>query len=166
MKEILPPLPVNETANSNHTYVLIINNSDDGEKNKTNSRRYTNYQDYNAAREERNEAKAAALNNAKWKRQHAEKVAYINQTIFNGYWSALYLFKELNRIKKKRVVMDKMRKMIAHLDMPYNENARATVLQCYRDGKPAVTVSYWLALDTNNLVRHDLKDPYNDNTRN
>lgn len=114
-------------------------------------------------RHERRKTRAADDHVSKWVANHQTRMNYVNETLINRFGPTIYIHNEMKRILRDGKVFDTLRRMIVHLELPGNELIKQNVLDCYKKVKPPPVSTGWENIKTNILVRHIVKDPYNDN---
>lgn len=92
---------------------------------------------------------------------HFRRILEVGKHMALHYMSTLYLFEEVQRIKRDRVILDDLRRMAADLENPNYQQVKAYVMKCYKVGRPQATKPMW-TLKTNNLLINTLKDHNND----
>lgn len=136
-----------ETNNSKKEFYIVLND----DLNEI-QRRFT---DVKAAREEMKQARLL-------KSQQERKVKEITDFMADHFLTANYLYEEVQRIKRQRMVKDDLRKMVEYLEKPEKKVIKAQVMKCYREARKTekIPVDEW-GHDTNNLVVNIIRDPYN-----
>lgn len=92
---------------------------------------------------------------------HFRRIKEVGKHMELHYMSTLYLFEEVHRIKRDRVILDELRHMAADLENANYQQVKAHVMKCYKVGRPRDIRPMW-TLNTNNLLINTLKDANND----
>lgn len=89
---------------------------------------------------------------------------HVLETMKSNYWTSLYLYGEVARIRRSRLILDEMTVMIKTLESPLHKDLKRRVLQCYREAKREKEKysGFWDNKNTNHVVINVLKDNPNE----
>lgn len=116
-------------------------------------------------RTEKKNQEAIAAERLKVKAQNAERVDYIYSVIKDHREAADFLYREVKRIQRDRILVDDIRELILRVEAPGQEDFKQKVINCYKKAKAETDVKVEDGMwnkPTNNLNINIVKDQHND----
>lgn len=123
-------------------------------------------QKYEEMKEKRRIRQELKLNMTLYQQHHEMRMQAVIAHMSEHFMSSLYLYEEVQRIKKTGIVRDYMRELLKEMDAAGNTSKgraiRSLFFECYNKVRPTDKIEVWNALPNNNLVIHYIMDPPND----
>lgn len=113
---------------------------------------------------EREEKEAIDRQKNLGKANNAKRVAEIVSVIKSNHLAASFMYNEIKRIQRDRVVIDDIREMIHRVERSKKPGYKQSVIDCYKEAKAEAdvkAVGLWTQ-PSNNMVLNIVKDSTND----